>query len=286
MGSVVSDAQTASGRQSRRSADALFAIGLARASGGAILFSLPMLMTMEMWQLGLSMSQFRLALLLLLTIPLLIGLSHYMGFEETFGFLDDAVDAFVAVAVGFFASAAALGLFAVIEFGMSSQEIVGSVAMQAVPGSIGAMFAQSQLGGAENKKKEWRASYAGKVFIMAAGALFLAFNVAPTEEVVLIAHKMTAWHSAALVLASLVVMHAFVYAVEFHGQVSLRWREPLWSEFLRFTVVGYAVVLMISLYVLWTFGRTDAMPFGEILSAVIVLGFPGAIGAAAARLIL
>jgi putative integral membrane protein (TIGR02587 family) len=286
MGSVVSDAQTASGRQSRRSADALFAIGLARASGGAILFSLPMLMTMEMWQLGLSMSQFRLALLLLLTIPLLIGLSHYMGFEETFGFLDDAVDAFVAVAVGFFASAAALGLFAVIEFRMSSQEIVGSVAMQAVPGSIGAMFAQSQLGGAENKKKEWRASYAGKVFIMAAGALFLAFNVAPTEEVVLIAHKMTAWHSAALVLASLVVMHAFVYAVEFHGQVSLRWRGPLWSEFLRFTVVGYAVVLMISLYVLWTFGRTDAMPFGEILSAVIVLGFPGAIGAAAARLIL
>jgi putative integral membrane protein (TIGR02587 family) len=284
MGSVVSDGQTSG--QTRRSADVVFAIGLARASGGAILFSLPILMTMEMWRLGFSISEFRLALLLLLTIPLLIGLSHYMGFEETFGFLDDAVDAFVALAVGFVASAAVLGLLAVIRLGMSSHEIIGSIAIQAVPGSIGAMFAQSQLGGAEKKKKEWRAAYGGKMFIMAAGGLFLAFNIAPTEEVVLIAHKMTAWHSTALVLASLVVMHAFVYAVEFHGQVSMRWRGPLWSEFLRFTLVGYAAVLMISLYILWTFGRTDTMPFGEILSAVIVLGFPAAIGAAAARLIL
>jgi putative integral membrane protein (TIGR02587 family) len=286
MGSVVSDAQTASGLQSQRPANVVFAIGLARAFGGAILFSLPILMTMEMWQLGFGISEFRLALLLSLTIPLLIGLSHYMGFEETFGFLDDAVDAFVALAVGFVASAAALGLFAVIQSGMSSQEIIGSIAIQAVPGSIGAMFAQSQLGGAEKKKKEWHAPYGGKIFIMAAGALFLAFNVAPTEEVVLIAHKMTAWHSAALLLASLVIMHAFVYAVEFHGQVSSRRRAPSWSEFLRFTSVGYAVVLMISSYILWTFGRTDAMPFGELLSAVIVLGFPAAIGAAAARLIL
>ena len=58
-----------------------FAIDLLRAFGGAILFSLPMLMTMEMWWLGFYMEPFRLALLMLLNIPLLIGLSYYGGLK-------------------------------------------------------------------------------------------------------------------------------------------------------------------------------------------------------------
>jgi putative integral membrane protein (TIGR02587 family) len=251
-----------------------------------VLFALPMLMTMEMWELGFYMSKFRVALLLLLNIPLLIGLSHYMGFEETFGFLDDAVDAFVALAVGAVASAVALALFAVIRFDMSSQEIIGSIAIQVVPASIGAMFAQSQLGGTGKEKRNRHAGYGGEMLIMAAGALFLSFNVAPTEEIVLIAHKMSVWHSLALALASLLAMHAFVYAVEFHGQISIQPHTPVWSELLRYTIVGYAIVLLISLYILWTFGRTEGISWDELMAVTIVLGFPAAIGAAAARLIL
>jgi putative integral membrane protein (TIGR02587 family) len=269
-----------------RSANRAFAIGLARAWGGAVLFSLPMLMTMEMWELGSYMNKFRLALLLFLTVPLLIGLSHYIGFEETFGWLDDAVDACVALAVGFFASALALGLFAVITLGTSRQEMVGSIAIQMVPGSIGAMLAQSQLGGAGRDKQSRHSGYGGEIFIMAAGALFLSLNVAPTEEMILITHKMTAWHSVVLVLTSIIVMHVFVYAVEFRGQIAMRPHTPLWSEMLRFTIVGYGVALLISLYILWTFGRTEGMSWHELLRVSIVLGFPAAIGAAAARLIL
>ena len=37
-----------------------YARGLARAFGGAILFCLPLLMTMEMWALGFEMDRFRL----------------------------------------------------------------------------------------------------------------------------------------------------------------------------------------------------------------------------------
>ena len=54
---------------------------------------------------------------------------------------------------------------------------------------------------------------------------------------------------------------------------------------LRFTVVGYALVLIVSLYMLWTFGRIDGTSLFEIVNTVSVLAFPGAIGAAAARLI-
>jgi putative integral membrane protein (TIGR02587 family) len=265
-----------------------FAIGLARAFGGALIFSLPILMTMEMWWLGFSIDEFRLALLLLLSIPLLIGLSHYMGFEDTFGFKDDALDAFVALAVGFAAGAVTLSLFSVIGSDISASEFIGKVSIQAVPGSIGAMFAQSELGGKDRKKEQRRrhAGYGGEIFIMAAGALFLAFNVAPTEEMVLIAHQMSVWHSIALALVALLVMHAFVYAVEFQGTHSIPPETPFWSVFLRYTVVGYAVALLISLYILWTFGRTDGLAFTQAISILVVLGFPSAVGVAAARLIL
>lgn len=265
-----------------------FAIGLARAFGGALIFSLPILMTMEMWWLGFSISNFKLALLLVLTIPLLVGLSHYMGFEDTFGLKDDALDAFVALAVGFVAGAITLSLFSVIESGMSAHEIIGKVSIQAVPGSIGAMFAQSQLGGDQKKKEEKKrhAGYGGEVFIMAAGALFLAFNVAPTEEMILIAQQMSAWHSIALALVSILIMHAFVYTVEFQGTASIPPGTPFWSVFLRFTILGYAVALSMSAYMLWTFGRTEGLAFAQTISILIVLGFPSAVGAAAARLIL
>jgi putative integral membrane protein (TIGR02587 family) len=264
-----------------------FAIGLARAFGGAIIFTLPMLMTMEMWQLGFLMSGLRLALLLLVSVPLLVGLSHYLGFEPTFGILDDLLDAFVAFAVGFFAAGVVLNLFAVINFAMSSREVMGVLGLQAVPGAIGAMFAQSQLGGGRTtQRKESHAGYGGEIFIMAAGALFLAFNVAPTEEMILIAYQTTAWHGLALVMLSLIVMHAFVYAVEFQGQASVAPKTPFLSVFLRYTVVGYAIALLISFYMLWTFGRADGAAIGQMISATIVLAFPAAVGAAGARLII
>jgi uncharacterized membrane protein len=41
-----------------------------------------------------------------------------------------------------------------------------------------------------------------------------------------------------------------------------------------------------SLYMLWTFGRTERLDFHQTLSIAIVLGFPAAVGAAAPRLIL
>lgn len=265
-----------------------FVIGLARAFGGAIIFSLPILMTMEMWYLGFYMGRFRLALFLLLVIPLLIGLSHYVGFEKTSRFKSDAVDAFVAYAVGFTTAAVTLFLFGIIEWSMSADEIVGKVAVQAVPGSIGAMLAQSQLGvnPEEKEEKKRRAHYGGELFIMTVGALFLAFNLAPTQEVILIAYRMSDWSVVALALVSLLVMHAFVYSLKFRGQASVPPGVPFWSVFLRFTVTGYAVALFISLYILWTFGRTEGLALYQIIRIVLVLGFPAATGAAAARLLL
>lgn len=264
-----------------------FAVDLARAFGGAIVFSLPMLMTMEMWELGLSMPPLRLALLLLLTVPLLVGLSHFIGFEDTFGLKDDVVDAFAAYAVGFVAAAPVLVIFGVITGATPPAEIVGKVALQAVPGSIGALLTQAEFRAANGRqRKEQRGdTYGGEMFFMCVGAVFLSLNVAPTEEMILISYQMTPWHAFALALTSLVLMHAFVYSVEFRGQSLVPAGTPGWSVFLRYTLVGYAICLAISAYMLWTFGRYDGLSV-EMVTVTTVLAFPAAVGAAVARLIL
>jgi putative integral membrane protein (TIGR02587 family) len=263
-----------------------FGIGLARASGGAIIFSLPLLMTMEMWELGFYMDRVRLALLLALAVPLLTALSFFSGFEETTSLTQDAIDAFVALAVGFISTAIVLLITGILTPDMPVREIVSKVSLQAVPAAIGAMLAESQFGSNGERPEARNAGYGGELFFMAAGALFLAFNVACTEEIMLIAFKMTHWHAIGLMMLSIVTMHSFVYAVEFQGQHTLEGDQRFWSVFLRYTIAGYAIVLAISLYVLWTFGRTDGMSIQHMLMMAIVLGFPSAIGAAAARLIL
>jgi putative integral membrane protein (TIGR02587 family) len=239
-----------------------FVVALSRASGGAILFALPLLMTMEMWTLGSTMDELRLALFLAATLPVLGGLAYYAGFEESFGWQDFILYPLVAYVVTFAAAGAVL-LLAVLQRGMSADEVVGKLALQAVPGSIGAMLARSQLGGQaeEQQEKRRRRTYGGELFLAAVGALFLAFNVAPTEEVVLISQMMTGWHAVAVVIASLLMMHAFVYAVEFRGQTAIPPGISLGSEFLRLTVVAYALALLVCLYVLWTFGRADGLSF-------------------------
>ncbi|MBY3346974.1 DUF2391 family protein [Rhizobium laguerreae] len=45
--------------------------GIARGIAGALLFALPMFMTMERWELGFYMDRSRLFLLLIVNIPLL-----------------------------------------------------------------------------------------------------------------------------------------------------------------------------------------------------------------------
>jgi putative integral membrane protein (TIGR02587 family) len=264
---------------------------LARACGGAILFGLPLLMTMEMWSLGGYVERPRLVGMVLVNLPLLVALSHYIGFEPTGRLRDDVADAFVAYAVAFAASAALLALFGEINASMSLDEITGKLVVQAVPGSIGAALASKELAGDDDDDGDECAgeedpTYVADVFYMVVGALFLAFNMAPTEEMILIAYQMAPWQPLVLALVSLGLMHAFVYAVEFRGQHSRPPGMSLAAAFLRYTVVGYALALLVSLYVLWSFGRLDGVSLDAAASVIVVLSFPGAIGAAAARLIL
>jgi putative integral membrane protein (TIGR02587 family) len=264
--------------------------GLARAFGGAIVFVLPLLMTMEMWWLGFSIELYKLLVFVAVNLVILIGLSYFAGFQPHFRVKGDLLDAMAAFGVGFLTSAAILWLFGIIRPDMPVREIVGKIALQTVPASIGAMLARKQLGkqqdtAAERHRKE-RAGYPGELFLMMVGALFLAFNVAPTEEMILIAFKMPDWQGLLLGGLSIVLLHAFVYTVGFAGEEMPPDGNPFWLTFLHYSIAGYGIAILVSLYVLWTFGRTGGAGYGEIAMMVVVLGLPSALGAATARLII
>lgn len=263
-----------------------FLAELARAFAGAILLALPLMMTMEMWWLGFYLEPWRLALQLVAAIPLLTLFSYYIGFRESFSWKEDLIDAFVALAVGFIAAGACLLLFSVLEWGMSWDEVVGKVALQAVPASIGAVLAASQLGTQKDERDERARGYFGEIVYMLVGALFFALNLAPTDEMFLISLQFTPWHGLLLMAVSILLIHVFVYQIEFRGREQRPEGATFWGLFLRFTVVGYAVALGMSLYVLWIFGRTDGLAMTQIVMLVSVLGFPASVGVAAARLIL
>jgi putative integral membrane protein (TIGR02587 family) len=266
-----------------------YAFGLARAFGGAVIFALPLLMTMEMWSIGTSVHPLRLLLFLVCNFVVLVFLSRFGGFERTANVREDLFDAFAAYAVGMIASAAILGVFGLLSTGMALDELTGMVAIQAVPASFGAMIARKQLTGGDPEEDEEKAArsagHGGQLFLMLAGALFLAFNVAPTEEMVLIGYKMSAWHSFALMVGSMLLLHVLVFAVGFAGQEDAPEGYGLARRFLVFTVPGYAIALTVSLFVLWTFGRVDGNSLETVAETVVVLGFPAAIGAAIARLV-
>lgn len=264
-----------------------FVTGLGRGVAGGLLFALPMLMTVEMWYLGFYMARERLLLLLLLNIPLLVLLAHRIGFEETATWREAMRDAIIAYGIGILTSLVVLTALGLLRGGMPASEIVGKVALQSVPASIGAMLGRSQLGHDAQESDDARETrYPGELLMMAVGALFLSLNIAPTDEMVVLAYRMTIWHALVVAVLSIALMHGFVYAVSFIGGHELSPQTPWWHAFVRFTLPGYVIALSISIFTLWIFERLGDSSALEIMLSVIVLGFPAALGAAAARLIL
>src|SRR5690606_32958387 len=77
--------------------DSAYIHDLGRAFGGALLFSLPLLMTMEMWALGFAAEPGRRLVFLLAALPVLFGLANYAGFSARRGLVNNALDTLVAL---------------------------------------------------------------------------------------------------------------------------------------------------------------------------------------------
>lgn len=202
------------------------------------------------------------------------------------------IDVLVAKFVAFVTTVCILSLMGILSRDMSPSAFIYTILLQMVPGSFGALLAQSEIS-TENredadeleKKEKEGTGYLGELFLMATGALFLSFSIAPTEEVVLIAHRMSRLQGVLMILVSVLILHAFVYSLAFKGSHEKPENHGNRNVFFKFTLVGYAIALAISAFVLWTFHRNDGLALSEYMHLVAVLAFPATVGAASARLI-
>jgi putative integral membrane protein (TIGR02587 family) len=264
--------------------------GYARGVLGALLVSMPLLATMEMWWLGFTIPPLKLLLFLATNFALLIVLEYYSGFQKghvrLWEEVQDAVDAY---GIGLVVGAVVLFLFGVIAPGMSLREIAGKIILEAIPLSIGASIAISVFGerDAQRERRKRHAGFWGTQLIGLAGATYFGFNVAPTEEPVMIGLGLLWWHAVLLVLFGLSITHAIVYSVGFAGGHRLPGDTVWWAAFLRTGVVSYCMALLVTAFLLWIFGRIDGMTgLTPALHMIVTLGFINSIGSAAAKLII
>lgn len=277
---------------------------LVRGLCGGFIFSLPIIYTMEMWQLGHVTPLGKILVFFAFAYVVAVGLNYVSGFREGHDIRDALEDAVEAKAIGLVVAAVMLVLM-----GEAGRESSWSVFMRqavilAIPISIGASLARSQFGehdGPDNQAggnqasghdaqarpaKRWRDD-AKDVGLTVFGGIFLGFSVAPTEEIVLIATQGHLWHSIGTMALALVVSYLTLFEARFVGQSQRLASEGFFQDPWPETLLAYAISLLISALLLWFMGFIGpTMALDETLAMVIALALPVSLGGAAARLIL
>lgn len=260
---------------------------------GGLLFSFPLLFTMEVWWAGFSASPLQLLGLILVTYILLLGYNRYAGMRPGVSWRSIMIDSVEEIGIGLVLSFAVLFVLNRIELeSMALSEIMGKTIIEAMAVSIGVSIGTAQLGSGDDEREEDEELEAekepgrfGMVVLAFCGAVLIGGNVAPTEEVVMIAVEATPFHILLMALASVGLSVIVVYFSDFKGTTSSRGSGFFfWLTF--DTCVSYLVALIASAFILWFFGRFDGDNFWTCFSEVIVLGVLASLGASAGRLLI
>lgn len=269
--------------------------GLQRGLTGGFLVGIPLIYTMETWWIGQSISMPRALLFVALAYLINLAFVAFAGFRrQEAGARRPFGDALVATAVAMVATAITLMLLNQLNTSHPLDVVVGRIAVDALPVSLGVSIANHVLA-----PRETRTSSEGDdgeaqrrlspvmldVGAAFAGALFLSLNIAPTEEVPMLATEVPTLMIPAIILFSLLVSYAIVFAAGFGGQESRLETPGAFQHPLTETVLAYVVSLATCTLTLWLYGQigfdTDLY---VIYAQVILLGLPATIGAAAGRL--
>ena len=265
------------------------AIAYGRGAAGGMIIALPLLLTMEMWWGGFTISGTRLLLLLATNFGVLLVLQHYSGLHPRKTRGSQIRSALVAYGIGVLVSAITLEMINVLRGGIALVDVVGKLVLEAVPVSLGASLAMSHFG-VEHETVEQRkdeGNYWAQRAMALAGAMIFGMSLAATDEMVLIGLQLTWVHGLALALLSIVQVHAIVYAVGFKNREDDGGQRPSSTQFLSEAMSVYAIAVVLSTYLLWTFGRIGAdTGLSASLDIIITLAFATSLGAAAAELLI
>jgi putative integral membrane protein (TIGR02587 family) len=271
-----------------------------RGASSGFLFGIPLLYTMEVWWIGSYAEPLQMLIALVTNFVVVFLLIRTEGFRGTVDtkMRDALMDSVETLAIGFVCTALTLVLLREITLATSLNEAVGKIIFESVPFSLGVAVANSFLSGDRNQggneprssspqsqSAEINATFAD-VGATSIGALFIAFTIAPTQEVPMLASAMTPPWLLATIAASLLISYGIVFVAGLTNQAKRYQQEGLFHQPINETLIAYIVSLMAGLLMLWFFHQLSLEdPWTVWLSHAIVLGLPASIGGAAGRIV-
>lgn len=264
-----------------------------RGIAGGLIFSLPLLFTMEMWWAGFTMPADRQLAYVCATFLLLLGYNRFAGLRPDSTWYEVAIDSVEEMGLGL--ALAALILLALGRIGLQSSpaEILGKTIVEGMTVAIGVSVGTAQLGGNDDNEEHTsgtlesrRPGFGGQLTLAICGAVLFAANIAPTEEIQMLAAGISSYHLVGLVLLSMAIGTLVLFFSDFSGAARVVPSPPRRGDIVEGAVITYAAALAASAAILWAFGRFDGRDLHDILAQTLVLGFAATLGASAGRLLL
>lgn len=263
--------------QGRGIAGALFVVGFS------------FLYTMESWWLGWRLPMGHLVVYAVVGLLGVLIITPWIGFEEEAEErtrqtpLRIAVDFTELVFQSLLTAYLVLLAFGIVEVGQSLVTLVRMGLIQVVPLGFGAAVANQLLSQSDDTVEE--ANFPRNVPTFVLGAVFMAFPVAPTQEVEAIAIHAGWARLASVVAISVLVVYLVLYELEFRGHQS-RVKSRPWGAQIGAAFFVYVIGVMVSVAFLAAFGHFSGTTLAERVQQTIVLAFIASTGASAGEVVL
>lgn len=252
------------------------------------MFSLPVLFTMEIWEIALVLSSARLLCILALTLLLLLGYNTYAGVRPNETWAGVVIDSVEELGLALIVSGAALALLGRIRLTDPIGEIVAKIVLEAMLVAIGISVGTAQMTQQSSEDDETPGrrpkDILGVIVVATCGAIVFATNIAVTEEVQILALEA----SSGLLLAVMVVSILLAATVIVFSNLLERDNEGVeWDpkRSLIGALLAYAVALLCSGLTLSLLGRFDGVALQPCLAMTILLGLASSVGAASGKLL-
>ena len=263
-----------------------------RGVAGGLMFSLPLLYTMEVWWVGSIAHPYRLLAYVVVTFVLLLGYNRYAGLRRDSSMREVAIDSVEEMGIGLFLAALVLFLLGRITTEMPADEIMGLIVVEAMTVAIGVSIGTAQLGAGGKQDEGLGESsstntihFGGQMVLGFLGAILFAANLAPTEEIVIIGIQTSWLKLVGVAVFSLLIAFLILHYSDFKGaEQFVRADHP--TLILLGSVLTYAIALSASALILFFFGRFDGVTMYTALAQTVALGLAGTLGASAGRLLL
>jgi putative integral membrane protein (TIGR02587 family) len=258
-----------------------------RGMAGGLMFSLPMLYTVEVWEAGIIAPPVLLIGLLVVTYVLLLGYNRFAGIHDDSSWMEVAIDSVEELGLGIVLAAAVLYLLGRIGPHSSLDEAAGKIVIEASLVAIGFSIGTAHLHASneeEPRAEREPMGMAGDLTIAFCGAILFAANVGPTEEIVTIAVETHPWRLVGLAMGTVAASALILYFTNFKRSAPAHGRNR--AGVVTGTTTTYAIALLASALILWFFGRFEGTSPDIIVAETVVLAFPSTLGASAGRLLL